>query len=657
MIKACSWRLTAVCLLVLAFAASPAAAAAPPPLSVYGNLPSFEMAALSPSGDRVALVGVVDGARRLLVVDKDNNALLATAVDDQKVRSIGWAGEDKVLVRIDKTVDLGIGFTTQKAELSSMLVVPLGGQKPWVVFEGNDYITGGVFGVQGVIEREGRWFGYFGGITLEAGGAGGVTLEPMLKSTAPELYEVDLQTRKTNRVAKRGELQSSRDWLVGAAGELVAFSDFYSWNGNWRITDRNAKTLASGTNPQGGVGLISLGRTPGTIIYSDQDEATGEQHWFELPLAGGGAVELLSDELILDIHIERRSRRLFGFVRDGDVPSDQFFDPRRNKIMAATRRAFPRLNVRLIDSSDSFERLLVWTDGVGDPGTWWLIDIKTGKATDLGSSYPIKATDVGPMRMFRYKAADGLDLAGVLTLPPGRVAKKLPVVVLPHGGPWGRDYAGFDWMAQAFASRGYAVFQPNFRGSTGYGAAFEKAGDGEWGRKMQTDISDGLAELVRQGLVDGDRACIMGASYGGYAALAGVTLQQGIYRCAVSVAGVSDVERLYSTWMRETNRDQTTRRWVDQAIGKGRDLKSVSPIRFVDRVTVPILLIHGTNDTRVLPEQSSNMANALRKAGKQAELLTLEKADHWLSKSEARLAMLEAAYKFIEQHNPPDRVE
>jgi dipeptidyl aminopeptidase/acylaminoacyl peptidase len=322
--------------------------------------------------------------------------------------------------------------------------------------------------------------------------------------------------------------------------------------------------------------------------------------------------------------------------------------------MAATRRAFPGLNVRLVDWSDSFERLLVSTDGVGDPGTWWLVDIKTGKATDLGSSYPIKSSEVGPMRMFRYKAADGLDVEGVLTLPPGREAKKLPVVVLPHGGPADRDYPGFDWLAQAFASRGYAVFQPNFRGSTGYGAAFQKAGDGEWGRKMQTDISDGLAELVRQGIVDGSRACIMGWSYGGYAALAGVTLQQGIYRCAVSMAGVSDVERLSSTWMKESNRDQTTRRWIAQALGKGRDLRSVSPIRFVDRVAAPVLLIHGTNDTVVLPEQSSSMANALREAGKEAELLTLDKADHGLLEGEARLAMLEAAYKFIERHNPPD---
>ncbi len=144
-------------------------------------------------------------------------------------------------------------------------------------------------------------------------------------------------------------------------------------------------------------------------------------------------------------------------------------------------------------------------------------------------------------RMVDYRASDGLALRGVLTLPPGRRPKALALVVLPHGGPEERDYPRFDWWAQAFASRGYAVFQPNFRGSSGYGVQFRNAGLGEWGRKMQTDISDGVADLAKKGIVDPKRACIVGGSYGGYAALAGVTVQQGLYRCAVSVAGVADL--------------------------------------------------------------------------------------------------------------------
>jgi len=183
----------------------------------------------------------------------------------------------------------------------------------------------------------------------------------------------------------------------------------------------------------------------------------------------------------------------------------------------------------------------VFTNGGDDSGTYWLVDIAKHSAVPLGYQYPtINAEDVGPVRMVDWKAADGLALRGVLTLPPGRAAKNLPLVVLPHGGPEARDYPTFDWWAQAFASRGYAVFQPNFRGSDGYGVAIRNAGFGQWGRKMQTDISDGVAELAKQGIVDPKRACIVGGSYGGYAAEAGVTVQHGLYRCAVSMAGVSD---------------------------------------------------------------------------------------------------------------------
>jgi len=212
---------------------------------------------------------------------------------------------------------------------------------------------------------------------------------------------------------------------------------------------------------------------------------------------------------------------------------------------------------------------------------------------------------------------------------------------------------GFDWIAQSFASRGYAVFQPNFRGSTGYGEGFVHAGNGEWGRKMQTDISDGLAELVRQGIVDPARVCIVGANYGGYAALAGVSLQQGVYRCAVAYAGLSDLNRLIDDKDSASASDPMLMRNLKTEVGQGRDLKLVSPIRFAGNVSVPVLLIHGKDDTVVNLSQSSRMADALRHAGKQVDFITLPGEDHWLSKGETRLAMLQAAVDFVMKNNPP----
>jgi len=226
--------------------------------------------------------------------------------------------------------------------------------------------------------------------------------------------------------------------------------------------------------------------------------------------------------------------------------------------------------------------------------------------------------------------------------------------MLPHGGPHAYDEQAFDWWAQAFASRGYAVFQPNFRGSTNRDDAFVRAGYGEWGRKMQTDISDGLEELVRQGIVDPKRACIVGASYGGYAALAGVTLQQGLYRCAVSVAGVSDLSLMYNTDYRESGQVGLLRRSLLEELGPRSGFGAASPRRLAAQADAPILLIHGREDTVVPYEQSAKMADALKDAGKPHRLVDLGEEDHWLSRSSTRMKMLEEAMAFVQEHNPAD---
>ncbi|OHT19160.1 alpha/beta hydrolase family protein [Edaphosphingomonas haloaromaticamans] len=628
-----------------------AAGAAPPPLSLYGKLPGFERAAISPSGDRIAMVALHDNERRLIVVDRNNKLLSIQNVGNIKVRGLYWAGEDRVLLRRSETQSLGIGFTADKAEFSAMIVIPLNGEKLFSVFQGNNRIPGGIRGFHGVVEREGRYYGYFGGITLdESRGAA------YLGSTSPVLYEVDLQNGRASRLANRVDSEQNwRTWLVGSNGAVSATLDFRSSGGDWFIRNAEGKRIAAGTNPLGGIDLVGFGETPDSLIYSVEDETNDRsQRWFEVPLAGGEAREILTDTAMAGTFFDNRSRALLGYEIEGDTPSYRFTDPRHQKAVDATLKAFPGRSVHLVDWNDAFDRLLVMTEGQGDPESWWVVDIKTKRADPLGTAYPMGSEAVGPMRMVRYKAGDGLDISAVLTLPPGRPARNLPVVVLPHGGPSSRDYPGFDWWAQAFASRGYAVLQPNFRGSTGYGVAFQRAGNGEWGRRMQTDISDGLAYLVKEGIADPKRACIMGASYGGYAALAGVTLQKGIYRCAVSVAGVSDVQKMTSTDLAESGRNPTLRRALKAEIGFGSDLRAVSPVNFAAEADAPVLLIHGKDDVVVLYDQSVAMANALRRAGKPVELVTLAGEDHWLSRSASRLAMLEASVAFVEKHNPPD---
>ncbi len=641
-----SWfaRLIAVSLIL---ACIPATAA--PPLDVYGKLPTLEMTAMSPSGERIAVIGMFQGKRQLLVTDANRKLLSSVEVGEYKLRSIHWAGDETLLIHATSTYALGFGFTTDKTELSTMIVVNLGKGAPWTIFEKEDRITGGVRGYYGAIERDGRWYGYFGGITLERSG-----YDFMLKSTKAELYEVDLETQKARLVSNRAPSDSTwRDWVVAADGSLAAYLDYEEDRGDWTLYNGQRQKIASGRSPLGDVSLLSLGRSAGTVMYIDED-TEGRRRAFEVPLTGGTPVELLPNEYAGQLITDDRSRLTVGYTREADIQEDHFFDERREKRMAAARRAFPDATVRLIDANTSFDKMIVRTDGPGDPQSYWVVDIKTGRAEPLGSSYAINVGDVGPMRLIRYKAGDGLEIGAVLTLPSGRSERNLPLIVLPHGGPAARDYPVFDWWAQAYASRGYAVLQPNFRGSEGLGSAFRLAGRGEWGRKMQTDISDGVADLARQGIIDPKRVCIVGASYGGYAALAGVTLQQGLYRCAVSVAGVADVARMLSTNIRESGQNRTVIRALRTEVGTGRDMKEVSPANFAARADAPILLIHGVDDIVVPFDQSRQMASALSRAGKPHEFIKLEGEDHWLSKGETRLAMLKASVAFVEKHNPPD---
>ncbi len=635
---------------LIAFLALAGAARAAPPLEAYGQLPGLEMAALSPSGDRYAVVGSVGYDRRLVIV-QDGKPVMTSPVGDQKVRRVAWAGEDIVLVWTSSSVSMGPTADLQKYEVTQVVVLNLKtGKSFWPLTVGR--AGNGVQGSYGITQENGRWYAYFGGVTMERAKYGD---ELYVGDTHPDLYRIDLETGEEHLVGRESGRRVAKSWVIGPDGGYVATVQFNTRTGDWRMREgRRGADIVKGVDPMGQVWLSGKGRTEGTIIYGYRDK-DGEDLWFETSLAPGGVAEpLFRGQRVIQEFRDRRTGLLIGYVSDADRPKTRFFDSEQQKRMEAAERAFPGQNVKLEAWNDAFDRLIVRADGPQDAGTWWLVDIRTGKAEEIGRPYPmVRAADVAPVRMVSWTAPDGKTIEGVLTLPPGREAKALPVVVLVHGGPWMRDYPQFEWWPQALASRGYAVFQPNYRGSEGYGAAFRDAGDAQWGRAMQTDISSGLADLVRQGIVDGGRACIAGGSYGGFAALAGVTLQQGLYRCAVSVAGPADLPTQMSYWRTAYGGGSPLVRFWEVKMGPFSTLGEVSPLRHAARADAPILLIHGKDDTLVPPDQSSRMAKALREAEKPYEHIELKGEDHWLSRGDTRLQMLKAMVAFVEKHNPP----
>ncbi|HEY5412228.1 MAG TPA: alpha/beta fold hydrolase, partial [Caulobacteraceae bacterium] len=463
-------------------------------------------------------------------------------------------------------------------------------------------------------------------------------------------------TGQTNPVALVGSHAFS--WVVAPDGAIVAHSDYNEISGAWQLAPGSGPggiPLLSAKTPLNDISLLGLGRTPGTVLIED---STGTEDRFEeVSLATGAVTPLLEGYNVKTLAWDNVTHLFLGAEVRGPEGA-VLFDPKLQAKVRGAFKAFAGRHVELVSYNPSFDDLIVMTDGADDSGTYWFVDIAKGSAVRLGGVRPgVPAEAVGPTRMFAYKASDGLALEGVLTLPPGKDPKTLPLVVMPHGGPLGeRDDIGFDWWAQAFASRGYAVFQPNYRGSGGYGLAFEKAGYGEWGRKMLSDTSDGVAALAAQGLIDPKKVCVVGGSYGGYAALAGVTLQQGIYRCAVSYAGISDLPALRRfEVLRKGDNNALARSWKTaiQGDAKGEPgLDQISPARLAASANAPILLMHGKDDTVAPIDQSREMASALKAAGKPASLVEFTGQDHWLGDEDSRIQILKASLDFVQTNNP-----
>ncbi|MBB5747336.1 S9 family peptidase [Brevundimonas variabilis] len=624
----------------------------PPPLSAYGALPATELVAVSPSGDRVAFVTVVGEQRAMATVDLINERPLGVvAIGSAKLRDLEWLDEERVLVTLSTTETLPqIGLDKSELYLGQVFNVTTGrivrmlnaNRKLFPVLMSGVYVRPGDARPD-VLVRAYELDNY------------GVL----------NLYRVDPDTGSA-RLAERMS-RDVEDFLLDDEGRSIARSLYDERSRVWSLQVRKDGRLQETwrmSTPVDPPELLGLGLNGDSVIVSAERpdlsrEGREDAVFFDVDIASGTWRPVRFDFNPDRLLFSPTTRHLIGAGRMQDQGIRYAFaDPTAAVLWASVTQVMPDAAPVLASWSDDMRTAVVFTSGAEDPGTYSLIDLDGGQVRPVGRAYPqIEPSQVAPMRPVQFKAADGLTLHGYLTTPLKKEARDLPLVVLAHGGPATRDTAGFDWWSQAIASRGYAVLQVNFRGSTGYGEAFMEAGFGEWGRKMQTDLSDGVRYLAGEGIVDPARTCIVGASYGGYAALAGPTLDPGVYRCAVSVAGVSNLRAMLSYEAeRGERRDSSRVRYWNRFMGGDgpgdRSLDARSPSRLVETVEVPIQLLHGRDDVVVPISQSRQMADALRRAGKPHEFIELDGEDHWLSRAETRTRMLTETMRFIETHNP-----
>ncbi|MBN9145608.1 MULTISPECIES: alpha/beta hydrolase family protein [unclassified Novosphingobium] len=420
-------------------------------------------------------------------------------------------------------------------------------------------------------------------------------------------------------------------------------------NEPFRVVDR-----ADGRKREDLISVVGFGATPGSalIIHEDKDKHSA---LFEVDVATQKDLRTVwtapEGSWVEGTWTDPDRKTLLGVRLGGKDEKRIWLDPTLAETQAAFAKAVPDRRVGIVDINRDHTRMLVRIDAPDAPGAIYFYDTNEGVLHRIAFlSDRLKGQALNPVKMVHYKARDGLEIEAVLTLPKGKVAKNLPFVVMPHGGPWAHDTLDYDYWAQFVAQLGYGVIQPNFRGSDGYGEEFERKGEGQMGLAMQDDLNDALGWAVKEGIADGKRACLVGASYGGYATMWGLARDADVWRCGISISGVASVRRevndMGNSLYGNSNQDAWKRMTPDFA--------AVSPINAVDRIKAPLMLIHGKMDVTVDHSQSVSMAAKMRAAGKPVEFLSLPKADHYFTREADRLELLNAIEGFLKKNNPAD---
>jgi dipeptidyl aminopeptidase/acylaminoacyl peptidase len=636
-----------VLLLGLTVPASGPAAAPPERIAVeaFAALPTFSNPRISPDGKRIVAIAI-SGEEKTIVsyeIDADDNRMSRINLGEKlDVVDLRWAGNRRILLTVfGPVMTMGVQIPVTRLyvqDLDTRKLSPVGGQR-----------VGGLFGGQ---------------IIFVAGDGSYVLLaaQPTIWES-PAALRVDLDTMKSRQVV--ASHPGVWTWYADATGTVRAGlgSDARSWWLYYREQEGKGFRRIAKIKRAEDETLLNL-ETLLPVAGSDKgyaiaNKATGRYGVYNYDFRTDTIGEPLFEHKEVDIdgvgYSERTGAVDSVFYAD-DRDRIHWLDAEMAAVQKRLDKALPATVNKVVSRDAADNRMVVWSTGGSEPGVYYLYDRAKRALSEIARPHDkLDGKALAPVESVRYAARDGLSIPAYLTRPPGAGDKGLPLVVMPHGGPFMRDKWAYDAWVQFLANRGYVVLQPNFRGSTGYGKAFVEAANGQFGRKMQDDLDDGVKWLAGRGLVDPKRVCIMGASYGGYAAMWAAARNPDIYRCAISFAGISEIRPMLrfdgSGWIaRRYYRD-----WRDRIRGdEGFDLDSVSPLSRAAAIRVPLLIAHGEKDGTVPPAQSKKLHDAMRRAKIDHEFVLYPEAGHGFGKDADSVDFLKRAEAFLAKHNPPD---
>jgi acetyl esterase/lipase len=638
------------------------------PVSALAQLGRFSGPDVSPDGKRIAFLSAINGRNHVVIKPLDPAlgaaAVLAPSLPAYEYRWVKWANSERVLVglgtqwsRAYSTFD-NTSFDTRSRE-TRLISVRYDGKNVVNMFKPKKS------------DRVGSRFGEVTNMTNVKNQDNVIHTTPADPDTfllsAYEDYSTDVgaSIRKVDVATGSYKIiQVARSNIHGFETDLAA-TPRLGWGANY--SGNMSLPFLAYKSPDGD-GWVNFDKS---LLLLDEVTFVGfmpDPHFAYVLAPMDGRRSLVKFDMVQqkitstlyrdsysDVENVYRDEtgNVIGVEMAGTKKRDVLLDPVWEKRFSGLAKALPNQRLSIVSISNDGKFMVLHGASATEPGIYFLYEVGKKTLEPLEYDYAGLGPDNAAYRQsVTYRARDGLDIEAFLTLPRGVQPKNLPTVILPHGGPWANDDITYDWWSQFLANRGYAVLQPNFRGSTGYGQAFMDKGNGQWGLTMQDDLTDGVAWLVKNTVTDKNRVCIVGGSYGGYAALMAAVKTPDVFKCASSLNGVSDILQLLGDDNGRFKSEQTSRMIGDRDKDRAR-LRETSPINSVDRIRIPIQLVHAKNDLRVDIKQSQRMRDKLQAAGKAVEYVEIERGEHWLENEPARLTYLTALEAFLSKHLGP----
>lgn len=618
-----------------------------PSLSDYGALPTTQMVAISPNGEMIAYRKVTDKQDAVFVISLvEKKTLLAIDVSSIQPQYLDFFNDDQLQLNISEY--RRAGGTIQKFDLSTAYVLNIKTKKIRQLLIPGVKIHPAQSGLGRVI-----------GVTADGKYALMPAYSPVdhnFPKPKYALYKVDLN-RTVLKTADRGDFNTD-DFFVDAKGDPIVRIDFDERNEQHTVYTKKDGDWVAIFNEETEIrNKWFAGLTPDfkSLVVMDTDEASGRRACYTMSLADGKIVGPLYGRDDADIAgaIVDIQRVVQGVRYSGFTPYYQFFNPVIDTKIKEIQKKFPQQSVWISSWSPDWKHVVVNVEGSSYADDYFLFS--DGKEPEyLTTGRPqITENDINPIGKATYVARDGLKIPTLITIPRDKLSamKNLPAIIYPHGGPAAYDMIGFDFIAQALAAQGYLVIQPQFRGSTGFGDAHYAAGHGEWGKKMQDDLTDAVKFFASKGYIDPTKVCIIGASYGGYAALAGGAFTPDVYKCVVSINGIADINSMLAYDKNRGGSDSELAAYMEMQFANGKvdkkELVAISPENHAKNFIAPVLLIHSVNDKRVPIKQSAQMLSALKKEKKEAKLIELEGDNHHLLEGPTRQQAVEETIKFV----------